>query len=254
MDKEVGLALLESQRSGSAAALAFGASTASASPPAADPYGTNDYGGFRNILPPGENGFTTAAPTSYGGRRATTTTSGTCTGPRLRRGPHRRIHRRQLLQGRNLRRPARPRGRTPTRRTARNKRTVGEQPALRRRHASCATRTSASRTSTAPTARPPCSGRATRQLRTGSSSWTSSATSVAAPWPRSWAGRTPLRPLHFASAPYSEADLQTQYDNLDDVLGRTASRARRTSRTTSTGSTSTSPRRAWARMSARPGR
>jgi hypothetical protein len=25
------------------------------------PYGTNDYGGFRNILPPGENGFDDAA-------------------------------------------------------------------------------------------------------------------------------------------------------------------------------------------------
>ena len=25
------------------------------------PYGTNDYGGFRNILPPGQNGFDNAA-------------------------------------------------------------------------------------------------------------------------------------------------------------------------------------------------
>jgi len=29
--------------------------------PAAQPYGANDGGGFRNILPPGENGFDNAA-------------------------------------------------------------------------------------------------------------------------------------------------------------------------------------------------
>ena len=35
-------------------ALAFALAAASAQ---VQPYGTNDYGGFRNILPPGENGF-----------------------------------------------------------------------------------------------------------------------------------------------------------------------------------------------------
>jgi acyl-homoserine lactone acylase PvdQ len=50
------------------AALSLGAGSALASPPAPEPYGTNDYGGFRNILPPGQNGFTTAADYLTGSR------------------------------------------------------------------------------------------------------------------------------------------------------------------------------------------
>jgi acyl-homoserine lactone acylase PvdQ len=41
-----------------AACLLLGAQTASAATP--EPYGTNDAGGFRNVLPPGENGLDTA--------------------------------------------------------------------------------------------------------------------------------------------------------------------------------------------------
>ena len=40
------------------ATLALAPATAAAQ---VQPYGTGDYGGFRNILPPGENGFDNAA-------------------------------------------------------------------------------------------------------------------------------------------------------------------------------------------------
>jgi acyl-homoserine lactone acylase PvdQ len=69
LDKEVGSRVARiAVFMGVLGALAFTASSASASPPAADPYGTNDFGGFRNILPPGENGFTTAADYLTGNR------------------------------------------------------------------------------------------------------------------------------------------------------------------------------------------
>ena len=52
--------------------------------PPAEPYGTNDYGGFRDILPPGTNGLDNgAAARRVRGRprsaRRTTTTSSRCT-------------------------------------------------------------------------------------------------------------------------------------------------------------------------------
>ena len=81
------------------------------------PYGTNDCGGFRNILPPGENGFdnpAAAAPpsrqTNCAARRPTATTSSRCTATwsTRRRGLNAGRHP-EVLQGRELRRQARRR-------------------------------------------------------------------------------------------------------------------------------------------------
>ena len=99
-----------------------------------EPYGTNDGGGFRNILPPGANGFASAA--DVGAFLAACPPGGTTNCPNAPRpkhsskelqmygdlvyaapGPERRRPR-QVLQGRRLRRAPAARSSAPTRRAA----------------------------------------------------------------------------------------------------------------------------------------
>ena len=106
------------------------------------PYGTNDAGGFRNVLPPGENGLDTLAQIfSFRGigddpaslRRP----AAALRKPRLRLADPDRRRRRPLLQGRDLRR-SRRRGRLDDRTEARrdDRPRLGlRRPAHLRRHA-----------------------------------------------------------------------------------------------------------------------
>ena len=78
---------------------------------AVQPYGTNDAGGFRNVLPPGENGldtledvFTFKAPGYSASLRRP---AAALRKPRLRGAGADRRRNRRLLQGRHLRRPGR---------------------------------------------------------------------------------------------------------------------------------------------------
>ena len=184
--------------------------TALAAPPTPQPYGAHDSGGFRNILPPGENGLANAAQIAafelnhtypphandqlgmyanllYGSPGLTTAQIG------------------ELLQGRHIRREARRRRAhlqparrrhdraRPIRRSAhlrRDPRRDDVRGGLRRRRGPPVLHRRAAETRAAPNSRP------SRAAPT--SPWTS----------RVW-----------ADTPYNEADLQKQYDQADDVYG-----------------------------------
>ena len=207
--------------------------------PPAEPYGTNDYGGFRDILPPGTNGLDNGAQLAAflaTGQRPPHNDDQLAmyARPRLRgAGPEGR-RRRQVLQGRDVRRQAR------RRRSRRSRRAPTSR--------SSATRASASRTSTAPRAPARCSAPATPPPRTACSSSTCCATLgraravVASPAARRATARWTQE--QWSLAPYTEADLQHQIDQLDDLYGAEGAAAPAgRSTTTSPASTPTSPRR-----------
>ena len=208
--------------------------------PPAEPYGTNDYGGFRDILPAGHQ-----RPRQRPAARRVP-------GARARRPPHSNDQlsmygdlvyatpgaegrrRRQVLQGLHLRRasPATSSARySPARRTSR----------------SCATRASACPHVYGATRDGAMFGaRLRRAPRTACSSWTCCATPAAAELSSFAGGAKGNRAMdaeQWALAPYTEADLQQQ---TTSATRSTAPRARqlqqRRRATTSPASTSTSPR------------
>ena len=151
------------------------ARSSSAAAPAAQadvqPYGTNDAGGFHDILPPGADG----ADQRGRARRL----PGHRPRPAAQRRPARDVPRPGVRDaGPEGRRPRRATSRTRPSASARRTGRAHLHPA-RRRDDRARQAASASRTSTAPPAAARCSAPATRPPRTACSSWTCCATPAA---------------------------------------------------------------------------
>ena len=175
------------------------------------PYGTDDGGGFRDVLPSGTRGHYNAVelgrvPRPPARPSRTAASSSDVRRPRLRDARAGGRPGRPLLQGRDVRRRAR--GRRAPLLAARRRHDRARQGVRRAAHLRRDARRRDVRRS------------ATRARRTGCSSWTCCATPAAASWRASPAApNAAMDAEQWAVAPYTEADLQRQADQLDDVLG-----------------------------------